>query len=161
MMVLAGSLILSLTLTPTLAYYLLPRKLEEREAWLVRWSKWAYAPILSAAIRLRIVTVSLGIAALAGAAWIAMSFGTEFVPQLSEGAIVVGVLRVPGTSLEQSAEMNLVMEKHLRNAYPTRLHMSGVGSASQKSIPTREARNRQNVSRLASPRTLEESSHPS
>ncbi|HZT80583.1 MAG TPA: efflux RND transporter permease subunit, partial [Gemmataceae bacterium] len=61
---------------------------------------------------------ALGAAALAGAALIAKDFGTEFVPQLSEGAIVVGVLRVPGTSLEQSAAMNLQMEKFIRANYP-------------------------------------------
>jgi cobalt-zinc-cadmium resistance protein CzcA len=44
--------------------------------------------------------------------------GAEFVPQLAEGAIVVDVRRVPGTSLEQSALGNTQMERTLLAAFP-------------------------------------------
>src|SRR5262249_4553238 len=93
MLVLTGSLILALT--PMLAYYLLPRKLDEKEVPLVRGIRWLYAPCLGWVIRAPLRTVLLGLAVLALAGLMARGFGTEFVPQLSEGAIVIGVLRVP------------------------------------------------------------------
>lgn len=118
MLVLLGSLVLALTLTPVLAYYLLPKRLEEKEVPLVRVARWLYLPCLSWVIEAPRRTVAVGLGVLVLAVLIARGFGTEFIPQLSEGAIVIGVLRVPGTSLEQSAAMNLVMEKHIRKNYP-------------------------------------------
>ena len=44
---LAGSLVLSLTLMPVLASLVLPRRLEEKEVWLVRLIKWVYHPIVA------------------------------------------------------------------------------------------------------------------
>src|SRR5262245_3409709 len=48
---LAGSMVLSLTLMPVLASSLLPRRLVEREPWVVRLAGWLYRPILRAALR--------------------------------------------------------------------------------------------------------------
>jgi cobalt-zinc-cadmium resistance protein CzcA len=118
MLVLTGSLILALTLTPVLASYLLPKKIEEKEVALVRGAKALYSPMLRWALRRPWLTVGVGLFALFLAGLAVKDFGGEFVPQLSEGSIVVGVLRAPGTSLEQSAEMNRALEKHIRANYP-------------------------------------------
>lgn len=118
MLVLAGSLFLALTLTPVLAYYFLPKKIEEKDVSLVRLAKKAYAPMLAWVLKARVFTVTLGGMALAVAFWLVMSFGAEFVPQLSEGAIVIGALRTPGTSLEQAVKMNTMMENYILTNYP-------------------------------------------
>src|SRR4030095_2753399 len=47
---LAGSLVLSLTLMPVLAYTSLPRKLEEKDVWLIRLVKWIYRPFVAWAL---------------------------------------------------------------------------------------------------------------
>lgn len=118
MLVLMGSLIFALTLTPALASVMLPRKVEEKEAWLVRGAKRLYRPVLTSILSYRLPVLGLAAAFLATAVGVAARMGTEFVPQLSEGAIVIGVLRVPGTSLQQSAAMNRSMEKFIRENYP-------------------------------------------
>ncbi|HZT82621.1 MAG TPA: efflux RND transporter permease subunit, partial [Gemmataceae bacterium] len=46
MLVLAGSLVLALTLTPVLASLVLPRRLDEKEVWLVRAARGLYRPCL-------------------------------------------------------------------------------------------------------------------
>ena len=43
---LGGSLILSLTLMPVLAYIGLPKRLDEKEVWIVRMIKWIYRPLV-------------------------------------------------------------------------------------------------------------------
>ena len=48
----------------------------------------------------------------------AASLGTEFVPKLSEGDIVLGIIRAPGTSLEESCRMNTRIEKMLLEEFP-------------------------------------------
>jgi heavy metal efflux system protein len=123
MLVLTGSLVLALTLTPVLASFLLPRKLEETESLPVRAAKWLYRPLLALVLRNRLAVLGIAATVFVLAAMIAKNFGTEFVPQLSEGAIVIGILRVPGTSLEQSAAMNSQLEKHVRDNYPEVRHV--------------------------------------
>ena len=54
---LAGSLVLSLTLMPVLASLRLPRKLEEKEVWLIRLIKWIYQPLVARVVRHPVITV--------------------------------------------------------------------------------------------------------
>ncbi len=118
MLVLTGSLILALTLTPVLASWLLPKQLEEKEVALVRGVKRAYRPLLGWALGHPLLMVGLSFVAVVFACLAAKDFGGEFVPQLSEGAIAVGVQRVPGTSLEQMSAMNTRLERHILANYP-------------------------------------------
>jgi cobalt-zinc-cadmium resistance protein CzcA len=116
--VLVGSLILSLTLMPVLAYLFLPRRPEEKDVWLMRAAQWLYAPLLKLAMRLRAATVGLALCLLFGAGLIAWGLGSEFVPRLSEGAVVIVLLRMPGTSLEESTHLNTQIEKMLLQRFP-------------------------------------------
>jgi cobalt-zinc-cadmium resistance protein CzcA len=115
---LVGSLLLSLTVMPVLVGLLLPRRVEEREPWLVRLARWLYRPVLHAALRHRLAVLCVAVAALAVAVLLARGLGGEFVPRLSEGALVVNVVHLPGTSLEESMRANTRMEKALLAAFP-------------------------------------------
>ncbi len=115
---LIGSLVLSLTVMPVLASLLLPRIPEEKEPWLVRLARRLYAPVLHLALRNRAVVLLLAAGALGMAVLMARSLGSEFVPRLSEGAFVVGILRLPGTDLEESLRYNTRIEKALLAEFP-------------------------------------------
>lgn len=116
--ILAGSLILSLTMTPVLASLVLPKRVEEHEVFVVRAAQWLYRPVLSVAFRFRVLLLALAGCVLAIALKIALGLGSEFVPRLSEGDLVIGILRAPGTSLDESAAMNTRMERMLLQKYP-------------------------------------------
>src|SRR5262249_50238222 len=103
---LAGSLVLSLTLMPVLASLLLPRRLSERKPWIVRLAEWLYAPLLWISLRLRWLVIGLAVAALAAAVMLALNLGGEFVPRLSEGALVATVKRPPDTDLAEVLRLN-------------------------------------------------------
>lgn len=120
-LVLTGSLILSLTLTPVLASLVLPKKIDEREVLLVRLAQRGYAWALKLVLQCRLATLGTAGCGLLLAAMIAWSLGSEFVPRLSEGAIVIGVRRVPGTGFEQSAQINTQMEGALLAAFPAEI----------------------------------------
>ena len=96
MCILVGSLVLSLTLTPVLASIVLPRTVEEKEVWLIRAAQWIYRPFLALAIRCRWLVLIGACVALAITLKSAMNLGSEFVPRLSEGDLVIGVMRAPG-----------------------------------------------------------------
>jgi heavy metal efflux system protein len=115
---LLGSLVLSLTVMPVLASLLLPRKVEEQDPWLIRVARRLYRPTLHWALRHRVPVLLLAGASLVLAVLIAMGLGKEFVPRLSEGAVVINIFRLPGTSLEESLRYNTQMEKALLAAFP-------------------------------------------
>lgn len=46
--------------------------------------------------------------------WLATTLGSEFIPQLDEGDIALHALRIPGTGLEQSIEMQSQLEERLK-----------------------------------------------
>jgi CzcA family heavy metal efflux pump len=113
---LGASLVVALTLTPALSYYLLPRSRtvrNPREPWVVRWCKRLYrAPLEFSLQRPRWVlvptAVAFGLALLFG-----LRLGRNFLPEFNEGALVVGVMTLPGTSLQQSDELARVVQETL------------------------------------------------
>jgi cobalt-zinc-cadmium resistance protein CzcA len=115
---LVGSLILSLTFMPVLTSLLLPRHVEERDPWLVRLARWIYAPILRYAMRYGAAVLLLAAASLGCGVLIARGLGGEAVPQLSEGSLVVLIVRLAGTDLNESLRYNTQMEKLLLDKFP-------------------------------------------
>jgi cobalt-zinc-cadmium resistance protein CzcA len=118
MFVLTGSLILSLTLMPVVASLVLPTHIEERDSLPVRWARALYAPVLRICLNFRYMVLAVAGGGLILAATLALSFGSEFVPRLSEGATVIGIIRPPGTSLEESIRVNTRIEQMLLDLFP-------------------------------------------
>jgi cobalt-zinc-cadmium resistance protein CzcA len=134
---LIGSMVLSLTLMPVLASLLLPRRIEVREPLLMRLVKWVYAPILRFSMQYRFAVLVFALCVLVVAfGIIAPNLGSEFVPRLSEGAIVVGVVRLAGTDLDESIRVNTQMEKAVLEAFPEVNHVwSRIGTAEVATDP--------------------------
>jgi cobalt-zinc-cadmium resistance protein CzcA len=68
---------------------------------------------------------------------IAPQLGSEFVPRLSEGAIVVNVVRLAGTDLEETNRYNTQMERVLLEKFPSEIAQvwSRVGTAEVATDP--------------------------
>lgn len=134
---LTGSLILSLTVMPVLASLLLPRQLEERDPLVVRLSRWMYAPILRFVMRHSGAVLGMALCVLALAGIVARGLGTEFIPRLSEGAIVANVIRLAGTDLDETVRYNTQMEKALLAAFPYEIRFvwSRIGTAEVATDP--------------------------
>lgn len=116
--VLIGSLLVSLTLMPVLASFLLPKHMEDKDPLPVRSARRLYDPLLLYALNLRWFVLGGAGAVLVFGVILAGQFGSEFVPRLSEGAIVLGYLRPVGVSLEESQQLNTRMEKIIRSKLP-------------------------------------------
>ena len=111
---LAGALVLAMTLIPALASLLLPRKLSEKESLLVAGARRVYEPALRGALRARWIVVGVAAVVLLGAGAVATRLGSEFVPQLDEGAIALQAIRLPSVSLEESVRQTTEIEKVLK-----------------------------------------------
>jgi len=116
---LVGSMILSLTLMPVLASLLLPKQVEEREPFLMRIAHAIHYPILQFAMHHKLAVMGFAASVLIVAfGMIAPHLGSEFIPKLSEGAMVVGVVRLAGTDLDESIRANTQMEKTILASFP-------------------------------------------
>jgi len=134
---LLGALLVAIFLTPILSHRLLPRKLREKESILERALKAIYTPILNLALRARWAVFILAAALVAPAALIGLRLGGEFIPRLSEGAIVSNIIRLAGVSIEHSAEYNTRIEKLLLQSFPDEIaHIwSRIGTAEVATDP--------------------------
>ncbi|MGE3457045.1 MAG: efflux RND transporter permease subunit [Kofleriaceae bacterium] len=115
---LIGSMILSLTLMPVLASLLLPRKIKERENIVVRGLKRIYRPAVAFAMRARWAVLAVALLLVANAAFLATRLGSEFIPRLQEGTLVVNTVRLPGVSVDESVRYGIQLEKVLLEAFP-------------------------------------------
>src|SRR5262249_19797658 len=93
-------------------------RMEERDPWVVRLARWLYAPLLRLSLRQGFVVLALAGVALAFGVLLAVGIGKEVGPKLSESAVALNVLRLPGTSLHESMRYNDRMEKMLLAAFP-------------------------------------------
>ena len=88
-----ASLIVSVTVTPVLAYYLLPgmRSLAHGDTWLLAWLKARYAGSLQAVLNQPKVAIAAGGVAVIVAAAAVPFFSTSFLPPFNEGTLLVGM----------------------------------------------------------------------
>jgi cobalt-zinc-cadmium resistance protein CzcA len=116
--VLVGSLLASLTLTPVMASLALGRRKIQRETFVMRILSRLYRPMLSAALsRPRTVLVAaVVLVALAGV--LATRLGSEFVPRLNEGTIVINTVRLAGVSVDESVRYGTRIERALLGTFP-------------------------------------------
>jgi cobalt-zinc-cadmium resistance protein CzcA len=135
---LLGSMILSMTLMPVLASFFLPRKIDERVPLLMRLAHAIHNPILKVCMDHRFAVVTIAICVLVFAfGMIAPNLGSEFVPRLSEGSIGINIVRLAGTDLEESIQVNTRMEQILLRKFPdeVRYVWSRVGTAEVATDP--------------------------
>lgn len=116
-MALISAMVLSLTLVPAAVAVILNGKISEKESVVISAAKSVYRPLLLATLKFRWLVVSCAALLVAFSLWLATTLGSEFVPQLNEGDIALQALRIPGTGLEQSVEMQEVLEKRIQ-AFP-------------------------------------------
>jgi cobalt-zinc-cadmium resistance protein CzcA len=115
---LAGSMLLSLTLVPVLSSIVLPRRMSERENVVIRGAKYLYRPILDIALRWRWAVLAGALLLVLNGVFVARALGSEFVPRLWEGTVVINTVRLASVSLDESVRYGTQIEKALLRAFP-------------------------------------------
>jgi cobalt-zinc-cadmium resistance protein CzcA len=110
---LSTALVLSLTLIPAALAIFMTGKLSEKENIVTRWLKLAYRPLLEWSLRFRWLVVTAATVFVVFCIGLAGNLGSEFIPQLDEGDITLHALRIPGTGMDQSVAMQLVLEDRI------------------------------------------------
>jgi heavy metal efflux system protein len=98
---LVGSLLFSVTLVPVLATFAWRKPRKVRESPVLRAAVTAYVPVLKAALRRPWVVVAVAMLSLVAAAQILSTRGTEFLPELNEGALYLTFTLPSNSSLNE------------------------------------------------------------
>jgi HME family heavy-metal exporter len=108
-----ASLIVSITLTPVMAFYLLPKIAthSEREGALVRGLKHVYASLLRAAISKPWLVMMIAFVGVIGAGAAALYLPRAFLPPFNEGTLTINTTFTPGISLAESNRVGLIAER--------------------------------------------------
>ncbi|AKF84879.1 hypothetical protein MFUL124B02_05725 [Myxococcus fulvus 124B02] len=108
-----ASLLVSLTVTPALCAYLLPkgRLLEHGDGAVVRWLKARARHVLDFSLAHSSAVMMGATVLVLGAVAVVPFLGRSFLPPFNEGTATVNVLAPPGTSLEESNRFGLLAER--------------------------------------------------
>ena len=114
---LTGSLLLSLTVIPVAASFLI-RRGAHQDPWLVRKAQALYAPLLEWALANSRKVVIAALALLAATAGVYALIGKTFMPTMDEGDILLQVVKLPSISLEQTVATDLAVQRAILAQVP-------------------------------------------
>ncbi|MDN5509131.1 MAG: CusA/CzcA family heavy metal efflux RND transporter, partial [Pseudomonas sp.] len=115
---LLGAMILSVTFVPAAIALFVTGKVKEEENIVMRSARRVYDPVLNWVMVRRPLVFGLAALTIVVSGLVASRMGSEFIPSLSEGDFAQQALRVPGTSLTQSVQMQQQLEKTLLAQVP-------------------------------------------
>ncbi len=114
---LAGSLLLSLTVIPMLASFLL-KSASHDEPWLVRKAQALYTPLLDKALANERKVLGTAIGMLAVTAVVYTFIGKTFMPEMDEGDIIMQTTKLPSINLAQTANIDLRVQAAVLKSVP-------------------------------------------
>ena len=115
---LLGAMLLSVTFVPAAIALFVTGKVKEEEGAVMRGARRVYAPALAWVMSHRALAVGMALGVIALSGVVTSRMGSEFVPSLSEGDFALQALRVPGTSLTQSVDMQQRLETLILGKVP-------------------------------------------
>lgn len=110
---LLGSLLIALTLVPVLCSFFLRGKVTEKESILIKKIRQPYLSLLEKALKNRKQTVGIAIVAFVITLLSIPFLGSEFVPELDEGDLIIEMRNLPSISLPEATQMTTRVEKAL------------------------------------------------
>ncbi len=124
---LIGSLVFSVTLVPVLATFAYRKPIQHRESPLLRWLEAGYMPALRAALRWPLLVIGVSLFALAGSAHVLRKQGSEFLPELNEGALYLTFTLPSNVSLSEGRRLAPILLRMLDRFPEVESTMSQLG----------------------------------
>ena len=111
-----ASLMVSLTVTPVLSYYLLPQSKAthgHKDGLLLRGLKWAAGYLIRFSMRHAGALLLLTWGLVGFSVWQLMNLGADFLPKFDEGSVQINVTLPGGSSLKASNEASALIDAQL------------------------------------------------
>ena len=108
---LIGALLFSVTFVPAAIALFVKGKVNEKENWLMAGARKAYEPVLFFSLKRPFIIIAGAIVLMLVTSVQLSRLGSEFLPKLDEGDIAMHAMRITGTGLEQSIEMQKKLDE--------------------------------------------------
>lgn len=125
---LLGALIFSMTFVPAALAIFVKGKVKHGENSIMRVARRAYEPLLHMSLNKPLLIITIGFSLFIGSVYQISRMGTEFLPQLDEGDIALHALRIPGTGIQQSVDMQLQLESVITDFAEVKRVFSKIGT---------------------------------
>ena len=125
---LLSALVLSLTFVPAAVAMFVTGKVEEKENFAMRAAHRWYEPSLNWSLANPLKMIGIAVITMVLSVILASRMGTEFIPNLDEGDIALHAMRIPGTSLSQSLEMQRQVEATVKGFPEVKEVFSKIGT---------------------------------
>ncbi len=132
---LIGALIFGVTFVPAAIAVFVRGKVNETENAVMRGVKKVYKPLLGISLKLPWLMVGIATALVLVLGFKVKNMGAEFLPQLDEGDIAMHALRITGTGIEQSVQMQKELEQAILKQPEVANVFSKIGTADVASDP--------------------------
>ncbi len=109
-----ASLLVAITITPVLAYYLLPKAKfidKKGDPWLVVKLKYYYEKTLNLTLKHPKILLASSVIVLGLTVTVIPFLGRSFLPEFNEGSLTLSLVTLPGTSLEESNKIGNLAEE--------------------------------------------------
>lgn len=126
---LVSSMLLSITFVPAAIALMFKGPIVEKENMMMNACESFYKPVLAFVLKARWLVVVSAFSLVVIAGVMVSKLGSEFVPNLDEGDIAMHALRIPGTSLSQSVEMQKILEAKIKELPEVELVFAKIGTA--------------------------------
>src|SRR5262249_34633870 len=133
---LVGALLVSFTVVPVLGLFAMRNPKPHRDSPLLEWARRAYEPTLVFAMKNPALVLTVAIGALASALTLAPRLGSEFLPELNEGALYVTFTLPPNMSLTEGRRLTPRVKELLRRTREVTGVLSQLGRPEDGTDPT-------------------------
>jgi cobalt-zinc-cadmium resistance protein CzcA len=112
---LLGSLLLALLFVPAISSLVLRGEIKEHEGRLYRFTEHNYVRVLDGALNHRWLTIGAAVIVVAVAVGSLFFIGTEFMPKLDEGSILIETRKLPSVALTESVNISQKVEEIVKS----------------------------------------------
>jgi len=133
----AAGALLSVTVVPAMmVLFVRGHIVPERKNPINRFLIWVYRPVIQWVLKAKALTITVAVVILGASVWPAMKLGTEFMPNLDEGAIMYMPTTLPGLSITKAAEL-LQIQNRIIKTFPEVVSVFGkAGRAATATDPS-------------------------
>ncbi len=128
-MALIGAMLLSVTFIPAAISLFITGRVREQENRFMVLAKQIYHPVFHWAMANRFIVLTLVVVSVTLSGLMATRMGSEFIPNLNEGDFLIQSIRIPGTSLSQSLQMQREVEHTVMQFKEVERVFSKIGTA--------------------------------
>ena len=132
----AASALLSVTLVPVLmGFFIRGKIIPERENPITRFLIWLYRPVINIVLKAKVLTIVMAVIVLMATIYPLKKLGSEFMPNLYEGSLMLMTATFPGVSTTKVSEILQTTDRIIKSFPEVEQVFGKVGRAQTATDP--------------------------